>query len=65
MSYKSSVLTCCDRDDRDCPVRKFLDGDRSEPVMMGVIARLDIKLELVEKTLQRLVTTARKDRKHG
>lgn len=53
MKYKSSVLRCC-VDDECCDVCRFLNGDRSEEVLLAVIDRLDQELalgELVERTM--------------
>ena len=53
--YQSSVLTCHDDTlDGACPVCAFLSGDRSQIVLMEVIARLDRRLFDVEQMRDRL-----------
>ena len=53
--YQSSVLTCHDDTFDDvCPVCVFLSGDRSQSVLMEVIARLDRRLFDVEQMRDRL-----------
>ncbi len=39
--YKSSVLRCHDSEDYDCVTCRFLSGDESREVLLGVISNLD------------------------
>ena len=39
--YKSSVLRCHDPGQKDCVTCRFLSGDKSQEVLLGVIANLD------------------------
>ena len=52
--YESSVLTVCENDE-SCAVCKFLSGDRTEAVLLGVIGVLDFKLSKQEKVSAKLV----------
>ena len=53
--YASSLLRCHDLDDDDCPVCRFLSGDKSQVVLLAVIARIDGKLARVESMRDKLV----------
>lgn len=56
--YKSSVLLCHDPEDHDCVTCRFLSGDESREVLLGVISNLDHMLsekESLVKTMTRAI----------
>ena len=53
--YASSVLVCHDVEDDDCPVCRFLSNDKSQIVLLAVIARLDGKLSRVEAMNEKML----------
>ena len=57
--YKSSVLRIHDADDHDCVTCRFLSGDESREILLGVISNLDHMLsekESLVTTLTRALT---------
>ena len=63
VEYYSSVLRCHDPGDDECKTCRFLSGDRSEVVLMSVIALLDKQLAGEEGLLATLQTIMQKENK--
>jgi hypothetical protein len=62
--YKSPVLTCHAGDD-DCPICRFLEGERSEDTLLAVVSRLDGALAESQATLMRLAMSTAADFEEG